>query len=174
MRNKFKNGRSMREVRSDDGAMADKKLIERWMPTGLVKEVPKHFQLDMVKALEGQRLYNESIEDVQFKRLSIPLMYRVMMGLEDIGIDVRGSISELSKWIRLKTSCNYESQRDLRDVNGISAEAEMVMILSHEITKELAQLKEKEPLTITCFTLAPVVLELETFCPRQAILVNYE
>ena len=52
------------------------KIIEKWTPTGLLRGA---YDIDnLALCLESQRLYNQYISDLQFRRLIIPIIRRVL------------------------------------------------------------------------------------------------
>lgn len=59
-------------------------ILQRWLTTGLLEAIPPERQKYVAVALEQQRLINEScseydMHDSQFKRISIPMVRRLMV-----------------------------------------------------------------------------------------------
>jgi len=152
----------MLEEELAERANAKKAIAEKW---NKYKLLDHHFaddpfaQMDLTLILENQRLFDETHNDHQFKRISIPICMRI---LKRLIINKIASVQPLfdkkddlfylthegnktfmekqeveAKEYRLKTVWNYEVSQDLRSHNGLDAEAELTAILAQEVTLEL-------------------------------------
>jgi len=111
------------------------KLVGLWIPTGLLKDVPKDRLESVVSAIEGQRRHNEVFNtSPQFKRISLPLMLRVVSALPKL----KGSLEKCRFWhvmnVRwpLNDLFNYTTGQ-----YSLDREAKSVMQLKEMIVDEL-------------------------------------
>lgn len=140
--------------------LAEKKaLVKRWEKTGLLKGLSGYVAEETALMIENQRLVNEQFNDTgdiaQFKRISIPLVRRIIPNLAAFKLaSVQGMLGPNSKVSyykknkleetdlistikKLKAVWSYEAQQDLRKQHCLDAEAELTAILAQEITLEL-------------------------------------
>lgn len=82
-----------------------KNCLEKWSKCGLLRFIPEEYKTDCAVALEVQRIYNEYSVDTsnlaQFKRISIPVIVRVFLGLLENNLDIRCEGRVYSQWMKV-------------------------------------------------------------------------
>ena len=77
----------------------EKRIIERWLETGLLQNIPEYAVEDCAFVLENQIAYNatDKLGSPAFKRLSIPLCRRIMDSLR-LNNNVKSRLVEDNKF----------------------------------------------------------------------------
>lgn len=122
--------------------------IKRWRQTGLLKELDESQETSVTAALEGQRLFNETMLDdsdlSRFKRMSIPIMRRLMVAAPNL----EGSWSQCRYWHLLTT--RYSPPRNFHNGHyNLDQEADWSVKLVEMMAKEIEELG---PTKIWCYT----------------------
>ncbi len=135
-------------------------LVKRWEKTNLLKSIATEGQKqETALMLENQRLFNEMSSDngdmAQFKRISIPLVRRIMGGLAAFKLaSVQGMLGPnglvfffhknklasetiAARNVKMKAVWAYEAVKDLRSQFNLDAEAELTAVMAQELTMEL-------------------------------------
>ncbi len=134
-------------------------LVKRWDKTGILKNLIDGQKQESALLLENQRLFNEMSNDsgdvAQFKRISIPLVRRIMGSLAAFKLaSVQGMLGPNStvfffhknklvsetitaRTLKMKAVWAYEAIKDLRSQFNLDAEAELTAVLAQELTMEL-------------------------------------
>lgn len=145
----------------------EQEIIERWSATYLLQGLRDKKASALV--LEVQRLYNETTPDsdkiAQFKRVSIPIMRRVLGYMQDMMIPIKGTTLNVDESFICSVPLDIGSCQDDQGRHNLDLEARYIAYISIVIAKELAEVATKNGI---------VLGHLEYSPDDFTIKVNYE
>lgn len=148
-------------------------LAQKWEKTGLLKLIPEEYRFDCARCLEGQRIYNEQLHDLeniaQFKRVSIPIMRRLFAGAIEPwrNLKIEGSAMPCEKWhtfenIEFPKYEDYCSNRNA--YHNLDNEAKAVADISAKLTEAIQNFAAGRKLKLHCIS----------FDQNNNLMINYD
>lgn len=164
-----------RDIREDGPNDEDLACVKKWEPTKLLEGIPEDEKYIVACMLENQRLYNQMHDNAQFKRLSIPIVRRIAGALVKEGYKASKTESYDGQKVRLDSiNMGYYSSAELNHKTcGITFEADLCIVVSEELTKEISERFKPDEIVLHELHISPVVLDNETFNPTSAIILHY-
>jgi len=112
-------------------------ILKKWEKTGLLNGFNEQKKNNAAHCMEAQINFNEENNDSKFKRISVPLLNRVMRAsssFERNHFDLNDGLNEA------QNTHIFRTKFDLKDKGGLEQDAEYVANLSEELLHELDEL----------------------------------
>ena len=113
-------------------------IFQKWENTNLLNGIDENRKLNIALCLESQRRLNEKTNvDPQFKRISVPVVRRV---LPNVKPNFTSELSETKNVHVFKTKWDMVAFKDIQFQYALDQEVEATAIISHELTNEINEM----------------------------------